>query len=59
MLSKAVEGFHTEEQRVLQAQQQQAQQAQQMQAQTQPQQILLPSAQQGEARSEHARVLRN
>lgn len=46
MLSKAVEGFHTEEQRVLQAQQQQAQQAQQMQAQTQPQQILLPSAQQ-------------
>ncbi|XP_043075916.1 transcription initiation factor IIA subunit 1 isoform X1 [Puntigrus tetrazona] len=46
MQSKAVEGFHTEEQQVLQAQQQQAQQAQQTQPQTQPQQVLLPPAQQ-------------
>ncbi|XP_067240863.1 transcription initiation factor IIA subunit 1 isoform X3 [Chanodichthys erythropterus] len=46
MQSKAVEGFHTEEQQVLQAQQQQAQQAQQTQAQSQPQQVLLPPAQQ-------------
>ncbi|XP_051951831.1 transcription initiation factor IIA subunit 1 [Xyrauchen texanus] len=45
MQSKAVDGFHTEEQ-ALQAQQQQAQQAQQMQSQTQPQQVLLPPAQQ-------------
>lgn len=52
MQSKAVEGFHTEEQQVLQAQQQQAQQAQQTQAQSQPQQVLLPPAQQGEARSD-------
>uniref|UniRef100_A0A9J7X236 General transcription factor IIA, 1 n=2 Tax=Cyprinus carpio TaxID=7962 RepID=A0A9J7X236_CYPCA len=46
MQSKAVEGFHTDEQKALQAQQQQAQQVQQTQTQTQPQQILLPSAQQ-------------
>ncbi|XP_059369110.1 transcription initiation factor IIA subunit 1 [Carassius carassius] len=46
MQSKAVEGFHTEEQQALQAQQQQAQQAQQTQPQTQPQQVLLPSVQQ-------------
>lgn len=46
MQSKAVEGFHTEEQQVLQAQQQQAQQAQLTQPQTQPQQVLLPPAQQ-------------
>lgn len=46
MQSKAVEGFHTEEQQVLQAQQQQAQQAQQTQIQTQPQQVLLSAAQQ-------------
>uniref|UniRef100_A0A673MUB1 Transcription initiation factor IIA subunit 1-like n=1 Tax=Sinocyclocheilus rhinocerous TaxID=307959 RepID=A0A673MUB1_9TELE len=52
MQSKSVEGFHTEEQQVLQAQQQQAQQKQ---LQTQPQQVLLPPVQQGEARSEHAR----
>ncbi|XP_016310983.1 transcription initiation factor IIA subunit 1-like [Sinocyclocheilus anshuiensis] len=42
MQSKAVVGFHTEEQQVLQAQQQQAQQAQQKQ----PQQVLLPPVQQ-------------
>uniref|UniRef100_A0A9J7ZAN7 General transcription factor IIA, 1 n=2 Tax=Cyprinus carpio TaxID=7962 RepID=A0A9J7ZAN7_CYPCA len=46
MQSKAVEGFPTDEQKALQAQQQQAQQAQQTQSQTQPQQVLLPSAQQ-------------
>ncbi|XP_016302124.1 transcription initiation factor IIA subunit 1-like isoform X1 [Sinocyclocheilus anshuiensis] len=46
MQSKAVDGFHTGEQQVLQAQQQQAQQAQQMLQQTQPQQVLLPPAQQ-------------
>ncbi|NP_997822.1 transcription initiation factor IIA subunit 1 [Danio rerio] len=44
MQSKAVDGFHTEEQQVLHAQQQQAQ-AQQTQQQTQPQQVLLPPAQ--------------
>uniref|UniRef100_A0A673MTF5 Transcription initiation factor IIA subunit 1-like n=1 Tax=Sinocyclocheilus rhinocerous TaxID=307959 RepID=A0A673MTF5_9TELE len=43
MQSKSVEGFHTEEQQVLQAQQQQAQQKQ---LQTQPQQVLLPPVQQ-------------
>ncbi|XP_052390906.1 transcription initiation factor IIA subunit 1 [Carassius gibelio] len=47
MQSKAVEGFHTEEQQALQAQQKQAQPAQQTQTQSQPQQILLPPAQQG------------
>ncbi|XP_067273313.1 transcription initiation factor IIA subunit 1 [Pseudorasbora parva] len=46
MQSKAVDGFHTDEQQALQAQQQQAQQAQQTQAQSQPQQVLLPPAQQ-------------
>ncbi|XDV41813.1 hypothetical protein PO909_010613 [Leuciscus waleckii] len=46
MQSKAVDGFHTEEQQALQAQQQQAQQAQLTQAQSQPQQVLLPPAQQ-------------
>jgi len=49
MQSKAVDGFHTEEQQALQAQQQQAQQAQMTQAQSQPQQVLLPPVQQGEA----------
>ncbi|XP_056118715.1 transcription initiation factor IIA subunit 1 isoform X2 [Rhinichthys klamathensis goyatoka] len=44
MQSKAVDGFHTEEQQALQAQQ--AQQAQLTQAQSQPQQVLLPPAQQ-------------
>lgn len=42
MQSKAVEGFHTEEQQA----QQQVQQTQQTQQQTQPQQVLLPPAQQ-------------
>uniref|UniRef100_A0A673MI39 Transcription initiation factor IIA subunit 1-like n=1 Tax=Sinocyclocheilus rhinocerous TaxID=307959 RepID=A0A673MI39_9TELE len=42
MQSKAVDGFHTGEQQVLQAQQQQAQHAQQTLQQTQPQQVLLP-----------------
>ncbi|KAG1964688.1 transcription initiation factor IIA subunit 1 isoform X1 [Pimephales promelas] len=46
MQSKAVDGFHTEEQQALQAQQQQAQQAQMTQAQSQPQQVLLPPVQQ-------------
>lgn len=48
MQSKAVDGFHTEEQQVLQAQQHQAQ-AQQTQPQTQTQQVLLPPAQTSEA----------
>ncbi|KAI7800306.1 putative transcription initiation factor IIA subunit 1 [Triplophysa rosa] len=43
MQSKAVEGFHTEEQ---QQAQRQVQQTQQTQQQTQPQQVLLPPAQQ-------------
>ncbi|XP_077076579.1 transcription initiation factor IIA subunit 1 isoform X1 [Siphateles boraxobius] len=47
MQSKAVDGFHTEEQQALQAQQQQqAQQVQLTQAQSQTQQVLLPPAQQ-------------
>ncbi|XP_030627880.1 transcription initiation factor IIA subunit 1 isoform X2 [Chanos chanos] len=46
MQSKAVEGFHTEEQQALQAQQQQVQQVQTTPQQAQPQQVLLPPAQQ-------------
>ncbi|XP_010880806.1 transcription initiation factor IIA subunit 1 isoform X2 [Esox lucius] len=47
MQSKAVEGFHTEEQAALQAAaQQQAQQSQQVTQQTQSQQVLLPQQQQ-------------
>ncbi|XP_065113455.1 transcription initiation factor IIA subunit 1 isoform X1 [Paramisgurnus dabryanus] len=45
MQSKAVEGFHTDEQHALQASQQQAQQAQQTPQQSQPQQMLLPPQQ--------------
>ncbi|XP_034169432.2 transcription initiation factor IIA subunit 1 [Pangasianodon hypophthalmus] len=46
MQSKAVDGFHTEEQQVLQAPQTQVPQVQQTQQTTQPQQVLLPPAQQ-------------
>lgn len=45
MQSKAVDGFHTEEQAALQVQQQ-VQQVQQTQQPSQPQQVLLPPAQQ-------------
>ncbi|KAK3516855.1 hypothetical protein QTP70_027073 [Hemibagrus guttatus] len=46
MQSKAVDGFHSEEQQVLQAPPTQVQQVQQTQQTTQPQQVLLPPAQQ-------------
>ncbi|KAI5607193.1 transcription initiation factor IIA subunit 1 [Silurus asotus] len=47
MQSKAVDGFHSEEQQTLQAQQTQVSQVQQPQ-QTQPQQVLLPPQQQAQ-----------
>ncbi|KAG7316258.1 hypothetical protein KOW79_019799 [Hemibagrus wyckioides] len=46
MQSKAVDGFHSEEQQVHQAPQTQVPQVQQTQQTTQPQQVLLPPAQQ-------------
>ncbi|XP_017312206.1 transcription initiation factor IIA subunit 1 isoform X1 [Ictalurus punctatus] len=46
MQSKAVDGFHSEEQQVLQAPQTQVPQVQQTQQTTQPPQVLLPPAQQ-------------
>ncbi|XP_060772254.1 transcription initiation factor IIA subunit 1 [Neoarius graeffei] len=48
MQSKAVDGFHSEEQQALQAPQTQATQVQQSQPTTQPQQVLLPPAQQAQ-----------
>lgn len=53
MQSKAVDGFHSEEQQVLQAPQTQVPQVQQTQQTTQPQQVLLPPAPQGQDCSEN------